>query len=224
VTIVYTTIFGGSDSLKPAPKGADRCVCFVDDPYFYADALGWELVKGSGPFDPRRNAWWMRCVAHKLFPKADRTVWIDASFTLTDLPRLLKDAGSAQIAGLRHHARRSAYQEGLELIKIGQANRDDITAQLTAYKAANYPKMPLSISCVLVRSNSERVQRFNETWDAEIRRWPGDNTQVSLDYAAWTHGLTIAHLRGRRHHNPYATHDHSDHKLRRKPYLKAVAA
>lgn len=218
--IVYTTIFGGSDSLKPAPQGADRCVCFVDTPTVYPDAKGWELVGRRGVADPRREAWALRAISHTLFPDADRTIWIDASFTLTDLALLLTDAGDAEIAALRHHARQSAYQEAAELVRCGQATPQAIDAQVKAYRAAGYPGIPLSISCVLVRTNAPAVARFNETWRTEIQRWPGDNTQVSLDYAAWRHGLTIHGLRGTRHENPYATHDHADHKRRRRPYRR----
>jgi hypothetical protein len=225
VIVVYTTILGGSDSLKPAPTGADRCVCFVDDVSAYTDAMGWELrpyvLNGA---DPRRTAWNVRSYAHALFPEATRTVWIDASFTLTDFPRLLNDAGDAPLAALRHHARQTAYQEAVELVKCGQATKAEIDAQVKAYRSEGYPGFPLSISCVIVRANTPAVQKFNETWDAEIRKWPGDNTQVSLDYSAWKNGLTITALQGKRKDNPYATHDHADHKKRRRPYRQAVTA
>lgn len=221
--IVFTTIFGGSDSLKPAPRGADRCVCFTDRPARYPDARGWELVQHAAA-DPRREAWHMRCVPHELFPSYDRVVWIDASFTLTDLPRLLRDAGAASIAALRHHERDSCYREGRRLVRNRQADPVDIERQLGAYEAAGFAPRHLSISCVLVRDHSEAVRAFNETWAAQIREYPGDNTQVSLDYSAWVNGLTIHALKGTRHHNPYAQHDHFDHRRRRRPYATSGAA
>lgn len=219
MTIVYTTIFDGSDSLKPAPAGADRCVCFVDDKQAFPDAKGWNFSRWGADFQaPRREAWHVRCVPHLLFPEAERTVWIDASFTLTDLPRLLADAGDAPIAALRHHTRRNCYQEGREIIEVGQAKRADVRRQLDGYRAEGFAPQHLSISCVLVRDNSPAVRKFNETWDDEIRKHRGDNTQLSLDYAAWKHGLTIAPLQGVRKQNPYAVHNHRDHKRRRRSY------
>jgi hypothetical protein len=220
VTIVFTTILGGSDSLKQAPKGADRCVCFVDDLKWFPDPKGWELtvvdVRGD---DPRRDAWRMRCLPHLLFDQPyDRVVWIDASFTLTDLPRLLKDAGTAPIAALRHHARASAYEEAKTLVKVGQARADDVRPQMDAYQRAGFPSSHLSISCIIVRDHSQTAQRFNETWANEIETNLGDNTQLSLDYSAWVNGTEIRALRGTRHDNPYSVHDHADHKRRRKPY------
>lgn len=218
MTIVYTTIFGGSDSLKPAPIGADRAVCFVDDLFAYPDAQGWELVYEMPDVEPRRNAWHTRCLAHKWFPDATRTVWVDASFHLTNLPRLLRDTGDAPIAALRHHKRRTCYEEAREIVAVGQASAADVDRQMRDYRGDGFNPDHLSISCILVRDRSADVQKFNETWDQQIRAYPGDNTQLSLDYSAWTNGLDIKALKGTRHRNPYAVHDHNDHKQRRRPY------
>lgn len=218
-TIVYTTIFGGSDSLKQAPSGC-RAVCFTDVPL--GDSRGWESWLVHQDDDPRRAAWYLRCVPHLQFREYDRVVWIDASFTLTDLPRLLKDAGDAPVSAIRHHARNSCYREGEQLVRNGQATKADIDRQLGAYTRAGFMPTDLSISCVIVRDRSAQAQAFNETWDQQIRDYPGDNTQVSLDYAAWVNGFSIKALKGSRHQNPYATHDHLDHKRRRKPYRLPV--
>lgn len=223
MTIVYTTIFGGCDSLKPAPAGADRCVCFVDDVSRYPDAKGWELV-AIGVLDARREAWHLRAVSHRLFPEAARTVWVDASFTITDLPRLLRDAGKAPIAALRHHERHSCYDEAREIVKVGQATKSDVWPQMHKYKERRFRPEHLSISCILVRANTQKVTDFNETWDTQIRTYRGDNTQLSLDYSAWVNGLRIEALQGSRLHNPYGKHAHRDHKRRRKPYDTEVAA
>lgn len=235
MTIVYTAILGTSDSLKPAPKGADRCVCFVDDPAAYPDPKGWELVRHDYRGDPRREAWRLRCVPHLLFcyekypigaptvraETYNRVVWIDASFTLTDLPRLVRDAGDAKVAALRHHRRRTPYEEAAEIVAIGQAPADDVQRQVAAYQKAGYEPSHLSISCVIVRNASDGARRFNETWAEQIAEFPSDNTQVSLDFSAWANGLSIHPLRGTRHENPYAVHDAKDHKKRRKPYVTA---
>lgn len=217
--VVFTAIIGDCDSLKPAPIGADRCVGLVDDRARFPDPRGWELVEVPAPdVDPRRFAWRLRCVPDLTISDYTRSVWIDASFTLTDLPRLLHDTGTAPIAALRHHKRSTCYAEGAELVRVGQARSTDVDAQLSAYRRAGFTPSHLSISCVLVRDHSPAVQQFNLAWLREIETHLGDNTQVSLDYAAWVSGLSIRALRGSRHHNPYSTHDHADHKKRRKPY------
>jgi len=222
MTTVFTTIFGRSDSLKPAPAGADRSVCFVDDPSIYDDTRGWELVTHAAT-NPRREAWHLRCIPHRLFPEADQTVWIDASFTLTDLPRLLRDASGRPLAGLRHQARKTCYEEGREIIRIGQWDAAPVQRQLEQYRREGYRPRALTIACILVRQHTPAVAQFNERWDAEIQAHPSDNTQISLDYCAWKTGIGVHHLRGVRKDNPYSTHDHRDHKNRRKPYGQELA-
>lgn len=221
MTIVYTTIFGESDSLKPAPAGADRCVCFVDLWQGSSDLdqrLGWEIHLLGEPKEPRREAWRLRCIPQLLFPEADQTVWIDASFTVTDLPKLLADAKGSDLALLRHHRRHSCYDEGVELVSVGQSDKRDVQRQLDGYRREGFAPSSLSISCILVRRNNAKVTAFNELWDREIQAHPGDNTQLSIDYCAWKTGLKVTALKGSRLDNPYSVHDVRDHRKRRKPY------
>ena len=225
MVIVYTSILGGSDSLKPVAKGADRCVCFVDDlEMCNRDALGWTLHVHPKAPDPRREAWRLRCVPHQLFEQYDTVVWIDASFTLTNLPLLLQDSRGHDLSGLRHQHRSSFYEEANELIRIGQSDEAAVKRQVAAYRAESFNPRSLTISCVLVRRHNHRVTAFNNRWAEEIRTHPGDNTQLSLDYAAWKAGTGVHHLTGVRKNNPYAVHDHWDHKKRRKPYTLQVPA
>lgn len=221
-TIVFTAILGTCDSLKPAPKGADRCVCFVDDIAQHPDSKGWELVAWHYAGDPRREAWRVRCVPHLVLGDYDRVIWIDASFTLTNLPLLLKDAGKAPIAALPHQARKDCYEEAREIVRIGQAPAEPVNRQMRAYREEGFKPTSLSISCIIVRSNAPDVTAFNEEWARQIQLHPGDNTQLSIEYSAWKHGLAIKRLHGVRKDNPYASHDHADHKRRRKPYDTAV--
>ena len=217
-TIVYTAILGGSDSLKPAPKGAD-CYCFVDDDAGDVKRNGWTLM---GPWDcsadPRREAWKLRCLPHRIWDDYSTVVWVDASFRINDLSKLLNDAHGSRIAALRHHERTNCYWEANRLARIGQSKIADISRQLSDYQAERFDPTHLSVSCILVRDNSKATNRFNETWDTQIRKYPGDNTQVSLDYSAWKNGISIKALDGTRHQNPYAIHDTKDHQRRRKPY------
>ncbi len=193
-------------------------MCFVDHLTNFGDSLGWELERLPPTDSPRRDAWHLRCVPHRLFPKADTTIWIDASFTLTNLPKLLKDSAGHEMSALRHHARTTVTAEGAAVVKAGQATEAEVATQMNAYRAEGFGMIPLSVSCILVRQNTPKVAAFNELWDAEIKKYPGDNTQLSLDYAAWKTGLFWHALKGGRLDNPYAVHDHADHKKRRKPY------
>lgn len=222
MNIVYTAILGGCDSLKRAPKGADKAILFSDDHAHLQDSNGWDVYHWPRTSwqeqDSRREAWRLRCVPHKLFASYDTVTWIDASFTLTNLPRLLRDATGRDLSVLKHQKRTTCYEEGREIIRVGQAPASAVQPQMDAYRRAGFSPSTLSISCIIVRRRTEAVRRFNHAWLSEIQRHPGDNTQLSLDYAAWRTGVRVNYLTGVRKDNPYAQHDHEDHKKRRKAY------
>jgi hypothetical protein len=217
MTVVYTALLGGSDTLKPAPIGlADRCVCFTDAPA--QDPKNWMLVPWSVIEDPRRDAWRLRCRPDLLFPTADRVLWLDASFEMLDVAALFRDAGDAELAGLHHHERSSCYAEGEELIAIGQSDEWPVRNQLTIYDELGFVPSGLTTAGILLRRRTPRVLAFNRLWEAEIARHPGDNTQLSLDYAAWIVGLPIVHLQGTYPDNPYVFYNGEDHHAHRRPY------
>jgi len=231
-TVIYTAILGGSDTLKAAPVDvADQCVCFTDAPLELHDRpdgtrssvqvpkqSGWQIATVPATTDPRRNAWWLRARSDLLFPDADVVLWLDASFDMIDVAALLRDAGDAELAGLRHHERASCYEEGAELVGIGQSRAEDVAVQLEKYRREGFAPTALTTSGILLRRRTTRTKAFNELWDYETRLHRGDNTQLSLDYAAWKVGLPITHLQGTYPDNPYVRYDAEDHHLHRRPY------
>ena len=75
--VVYTAIYAGSDRLKQAPKGADLCVCFTDDPRLHGK--GWTMRYERRPphRKPRHAARLVKMNPHTLFPDATMSVWVD---------------------------------------------------------------------------------------------------------------------------------------------------
>lgn len=221
--VIYTAVLGGSDTLKQAPVDcADRCYCYTDDPNWTGrDPKGWTFRPWVVIDSPRRDAWRIRCRPDLLFPTADQVLWLDASFSMLDIAALFSDAGAADLAGLHHHERRSCFQEGGELIEIGQSSSEDVYAQLGEYTRDGFGRWTpngLTTSGVLLRRRTPGTLAFNRRWEFEIARYPGDNTQLSLDYSAWKVGLAITHLTGTYPDNPYVLYDGEDHHLHRRPY------
>jgi hypothetical protein len=234
--VLYTAILGDSDSLKPAPREPDRCVCFTDDvagtqasgmirlepgklidPSCGWDVRPWTITEAGA----RRDAWRLRCGSTTLFPKAGITVWLDASFDVKDFGRLIADfrALNVDAASMRHPERTTCYDEGREIIRLGQSEDAIVRAQLLEYERDGFMPKSLSSAGVLIRRRTPRVEAFNRLWHEHIQRF-GDNTQVSLDYCAWKVGLTIGYLKGTYPDNPYMAFDGEDHHARRRPYLE----
>lgn len=214
--VVYTAIFGGSDSLKRAPAGADRCVCFTDDASLSGN--GWEIMRHELP-DPSRSrsaARLLKMSPHALFPEAAGSVWVDGSIEITDLPALLQDAAHAFIACLPHPDRASCYDEGREVIRLERAHPSKVGEALDFYRRNGFAPTRLSTTGLFFRRHVGRVVRFNTMWRAHLDRF-GTNDQVHVDFAAWKCGIEITYLRGHYRDNPYAVYDRADHHKRRKP-------
>lgn len=233
--VLYTAILGESDSLKKAPRHPDRCICFSDDPVgteqAYIDDPGFIVKRNRPDWDirlwnitedgARRDAWRLRCESTTLFPKADITVWVDASFVVRDFPRLIEDfrALNVDAAAFPHHERTTCYDEGREIVRLGQSRDAIVRAQLLEYERDGFMPKSLSTTGVLIRRRTPLVNAFNRLWLQHIQRF-GDNTLVSIDYCAWKVGLTIGRLQGTYPNNPYAAFDGEDHHARRRPYIE----
>jgi hypothetical protein len=213
MNVVYTAIFGGSDALKQAPAGADRCVCFTDDPHLTGH--GWEIIQRAAEY-PRHAARAVKVSSHALFPEATRTVWIDGSITIRDWERLLHDTEGAEIACLPHPDREDCYEEGREVIRLKIAPADAVTRALERYRSAGFAPTRLSTTGLLVRANTPAIASFNELWRSHLSQY-GTNDQVHIDFCAWTTGIRTTWLEGHYRSNPYMVYDRDDHHRRRKP-------
>lgn len=223
--VLYTAILGDSDSLKRAPKEPDRCVVFTDDPdCYHPRPRGWDTRLWNITEDgARRDAWRLRCGSSTLFPKAGITVWVDASFVVHDFDRLIADFRSLNVdaAAFPHHERTTCYDEGREIVRLGQSRDAIVRAQLLEYERDGFMPKTLTTTGVLIRRRTHRVDAFNRLWLEHIQRF-GDNTLVSIDYCAWKVGLTIGYLPGSYPDNAYTTFDGEDHHARRRPYIEDV--
>lgn len=214
MVVLFTALFGGSDRLKAAPAGPDRCVCFTDDPKLAGS--GWEFVRHPREKRPRRAARRVKLVPHEHFPQATASVWCDASIEIRDWPALMADANGADIACLPHPDRANCYDEGRTVIRLRIAHPYKVTKALEQYRADGFAPDALSTTGIFYRRHGARMVAFNELWRAQLALY-GTNDQVHVDYCAWKSGLGVKHLRGHYRDNPYAVYDRVDHHARRRP-------
>jgi hypothetical protein len=218
--ILYTAIFGGSDSLKRAPAGPDRCVCFTDDPAIFGQ--GWEIVRPSHYSSGRRAARILKLTPDDLFPDASASIWVDGSIEIRDFTALIADAAGADIACLAHPDRSTCYEEGEAVVRLRIAHRSKVSAALALYRRDGFAPTSLSTTGLLYRRRGPKVAVFNRLWREHLDLY-GTNDQVHIDYCAFKTGVPIAYLRGHYRDNPYARYDQVDHHRRRKPQFRLEA-
>lgn len=218
--VVYSAIFGGSDSLKHAPTGADRCVVFTDDATLAGP--GWEVVVHPTPERPRRAARVLKMAPIGLFPDAEASIWLDGSIELRDWNALMLDTAGADIACFAHPDRSTCYDEGATVVRLQIAHPAKVNESLRTYRREGFAPTSLSTTGLFYRRHTPRVAGFNQLWRDQLNAY-GTNDQVHVDYCAWKTGVTVTHLRGHYRDNPYAVYDKADHHRRRKPQFKLEA-
>ncbi len=209
--VVYTALLGGSDCLKLAPAGF-QAVCFTERQPL--DRLGWEIRLVPPPTaSPRQTARVLRYAAADLFP-GRLTIWADASYDFLDLAAAIADLGDGEFGALRHPDRQTYAAEGTEVVALGQAPADRVTAQVAEYRAAGFVAEALTTTGLLLRRPTPIIAAFDRLLQAEIDRYTVYD-QIAIDYCAWRVGLPITYLRGSYRENPYVRYAHKDHRRRR---------
>ncbi len=214
MNVLYTAIFGNSDTIKKAPAGPDRCVCFTDDPRLRKD--GWEIVVRTKTDFPRWQARDHKTTPEQLFPDASFVVWADGSMTVKDWPRLLRDVGEADVAVLPHPDRTNVYDEGETVIRLRIGHRDAVRRALDSFREDGFAPTRLSTTGLLVRRMTPAVAEMDRLWHWHLEQY-GINDQVHFDYCAWKAGVSITDLKGHYRANPYMVYDQRDHHHHRKP-------
>lgn len=219
--VVYTAVIGQTDPLEaPPPSRHDVAyVCFTDG----RPVDGWETrpVVARGAARPMARGF--KTQPQALFPDAQWSVWMDASFRLVDLAALV-DAAIATgcpIVGFHHPDRARIVDEAQAIIRAGQAPADAVLRQVRAYQGAGFDRPDvaqrvLTTTGVLFRRHTPAVAAFDALWLTQIELYTVRD-QLSVDFCAWRCGLPIGYWPGHYRANPFVVYE----RLRRR--RRAVA-
>lgn len=191
---VYTAIFGNYDAFKSRPPRGDYdFFLFTDHAPQPPLSFGTTVQCRLPGYTPVRNARLVKCRPHIFLPGYDRTLWIDGSIAITNVPKMLKFAMgiATDIMVPAHRHRTCIYQEAEECIQIKCDAAAVITDQVARYKAEGYPcKAGLSETGILTRVNNPKTRMVNELWWQEIASG-SHRDQLSFDYCVRKAGATI---------------------------------
>lgn len=195
--VVYSANFGGYDQAQPVIPTTGRWVLFTDRPQDAAP--GWTVrplaVEGG---DARRTARRIKTLAHRWFPDAEVSVWLDANVQLLADPEDLVAAwlDGYDVASFAHPGRDCLYDEADACIRKGKDTRCVIEAQVNRYRRAGFPaNAGLAETRVVVRRHTPQVAQFNEAWQREIDAG-SCRDQISFPVAAAEAGLAWYQIPG----------------------------
>lgn len=216
--VVVTALIGPAEAAPP-PRPVEPgvlYVCFTD-----RAAPGWLCHPPPDDPDPRRAARRVKTSVHDLFPNAEWSIWLDASFDLLVSPAEIVATAAmyvADVAAFPHPDRSCVYDEAREIIRLGLAPADLVERQVATYARAGFPTdapRSLTTTGLLVRRHSEAVACFNRQWWHEMTSHTLRD-QLSVDFAAWSTGIHIRYLPGHYRDNPFARYNRERHRQGRR--------
>ncbi len=204
--IVYTSIVGGKDALKENQNTAG-------DVKFHAfihptqDSATWKVEDALlDHVDPNRCAKKYKVLAHKYFPHAEYSLWIDGSTTLLDpLDKLIAlYLTENDIAVHKHYMRDCAYTEAMVCGAEKKDDPDIIAKQMAKYAVSEqYPRHNGLAECtILLRRHTPQIQLLNELWWKEISEG-SRRDQLSFNYCCWKLGIKYTEMKGTVYNSPH---------------------
>ncbi|KAJ0261831.1 hypothetical protein HA466_0048720 [Hirschfeldia incana] len=217
--VVSTCAFGGGDNLyQPIgmSKASTQKVCYVafwDDVTLETQEAEGHKIGESGyigkwrvvvvkdlPFrDQRLNGKIPKMLAHRLFPEAKYSIWVDSKSQFRRDPLGVLDAllwrTNSVLAISEHGARGSVYDEAKAVVKKHKATPEEVEVQINQYRHDKLPedkrfngKKALSEASVIVREHTPLTNLFMCLWFNEVVRYTSRD-QLSFPYVFWRLGV-----------------------------------
>jgi hypothetical protein len=185
--IVYTSIFGAYDSLKPHPVHGcvDRWICFTDDPGLSCD--GWDIVLEPPRGHPRMSAKWRK--THP--PDDDCSLWVDGSISFNEglIDAALEGLSVADMALWRHPERTSIIVEAAVSVRMEKYRSLPVERQAAHYvNDWGWPDNQLWAAGVIARRHTTPVMQMGAAWYAECEHWTYQD-QISLPPLLGRYGI-----------------------------------
>ncbi|KAJ0680838.1 hypothetical protein HanPI659440_Chr16g0628851 [Helianthus annuus] len=214
-SVVSTCAFGGGDNLYQ-PIGMSNTslqkVCYVAfwDEITLATQeqhghiinkdrfIGkWRVVVVRNlPFkDQRLNGKIPKMLAHRIFPNARYSIWVDSKSQFRRDPLGVFEAllwrSKSVLAISEHGARSSVYDEAKAVVEKNKATPEEVEVQITQYHHDGLPadkridgKKALNEASVIVREHTPVTNLFMCLWFNEVVRFTSRD-QLSFPYVLW---------------------------------------
>ena len=199
-TVAYSANFGGGEPIQTFPTiHRIHTVLFTDQPPPYPACwkrvvrVEYETLAGT----PRRAARRLKLQSHLLFPKAQWSVWFDATHSpVVDLSELHVPLLYSSVACFRHPRRRTIREEAATCIEQQLDTPERINQMCAFFDTLGFQdNYGLYGTACLVRRHTPQVACMNSLWWEYVSRW-SHRDQISLPCVLWQAGIAPACLLG----------------------------
>lgn len=211
----YTAILGGfPDRLHTVSEStagdanAAKFNAFIDQRKCYPWRVsfnGWQTIQQGSEDDPRRTARKLKVLAHKTFPEAEYSLWVDGCLTpITPVWQLIDRFLSHHDICVFEHAQRSCVYKELEAcIRLHKDDPAVMRKQVAAYRREGYPHdNGLAETTAVLRRHNAATEEFNEAWWAEVL-CGSVRDQLSFNHVCWKLGMQYTTFEGTRVKSPH---------------------
>lgn len=190
---VYTSLFGGCDTLAPVPDifSKDiRYICFTDELH---DAAGWEYVI----CEPTLQSDNLSAKLYKILPfsflnEFDGALYVDANTEFLNDPADLINRYLSQESWvmIEHPERCGLYEEAAAIITAAKYPAEDVVRQVSAYEEKGYSASQglCEASFIWRRHDAPQLQDFMKIWWDHILTY-SSRDQLSLAFLFSDEGL-----------------------------------
>jgi hypothetical protein len=196
--IVYTAVFGGYDTVFPAPIEHEgvRFVCYSDREQ--PDSAGWDvrivdLPSLTHPYIQR----WHKIMSHRLFPDEEVTLYLDGNLELLVSPLEIaaNHLQDSDIVLFKHPERSGVYEEIEACADLGKDRPDLLEGVRRRYEKEGMPSEGyLHAAGLILRRHTDEVVRLNELWMDELLK-TSVRDQPALAFALWKTGVEPSVIR-----------------------------
>lgn len=196
MTTVLTTVLGGHDLLRDAPKSSARFICYTDNPALRSKTWKIRLVSGELLNPPRRLARKIKTLVHQYVTDDEIVLWVDARFQITrdPVPMIKQVLARHDIALHYHPSRTRVTDEGEECARLGLDTRAKIAVQVRSVvrRGGDYP---LYATGILARRMTPKMKELGRFWWKEIEAHTLRD-QLSFTVALKSIGIVAGQLPG----------------------------
>ncbi|KAF5791464.1 putative ceramidase [Helianthus annuus] len=189
-SVVSTCAFGGEDNLYQPIRMSDTSLqkghVFNEDRFIGK----WRIVIVKNlPFrDQRLNRKIPKMLAHRLFPNARYSIWVDSKSQFRRDPLGVFEAllwrSKSVLAISVHGARSSVYDEAKAVVKKNKATPEEVKVQITQYHQDGLPEDKRFNGNKALNEASPMTNLFMCLWFNEVVRFMSRD-QLSFPYVLW---------------------------------------
>lgn len=218
---VYTSIFGGYDSVLEPLYVSDLCDYYIITDQDLPVDSAWkkisvEHIPGFSEMDNYHKAKFCKLMPHVLFHEYEQSIWVDGNVQIVaDLVPLVDRLQDDHVMGtFQNPLHNCIFTEAKFLIYLDAVDYNQIMNQLEEYRGEGFPeKFGMREFSIIVRKHMDKecIQMMEEWW-RQVNIYTMRD-QISFPYVLWENGKSIDYIQllgANWRHNPrfnYFTHN-----------------